>query len=499
MSLAASEYIVPHLIWTWPFACILLAIAVLPLMRRTHHWWEENRHKLLIAVVLGLSTLLYYQFRGYGVAVHEAGGHTTGAEQVDREVEPPGASDPSHAQDAASQGETPDTEEQHLTEPGLATVQAVLNHAVLKEYVPFITLLFSLYVIAGGIVVRGDVQATPLANTTILGVGGLLASLIGTTGASMVLIRLLLKTNAERKKVVHTVVFFIFIVSNIGGTLLPTGDPPLFLGYLRGVEFFWTLGLWKEWAFLLVVLLGIYYAWDTWAYRHETKADIGEDIAHIEPMRLAGTINMLWLVGVVVAVATLDPGKAFPGTTWHAWPYMRECVQFAFVGVSLMTTPGVLRKENQFNYVAIGEVACLFIGIFITMQVPIEILNARGAELGLHRPWHFFWATGILSSFLDNAPTYVVFFETARTLPPTEHMLALSGNGHIDEILLVAISCGAVFMGANSYIGNGPNFMVKTIAEQSGVKMPSFFGFMAYAAVVLIPVFVLMTFVFFRG
>jgi Na+/H+ antiporter NhaD/arsenite permease-like protein len=378
----------------------------------------------------------------------------------------------------------------------------VLDHAVLAEYVPFLTLLFALYVIAGGIVVRGDIQATPLTNTTIIAIGGLLASFIGTTGAAMVLIRLLLKTNLERKHKIHTVVFFIFIVANIGGSLLPIGDPPLFLGYLRGVSFFWTLNLYKHWMFMVALLLVIYWAWDTWAYRHEAPRDIRKDETQIEPLRVAGTINFIWILGVVAAVATLDPSKPFPGTEWRPFPYLREGVQLAMVVLSLITTRAGLRQENQFNYVAIGEVACLFIGIFITMQVPIEILQAAGpkmAEAGFAKPWQFFWATGVLSSFLDNAPTYVVYFETATTLPmDSVHAVALGETGrHIDFKLLVAISCGAVFMGANSYIGNGPNFMVKTIAEQSGLRMPSFFGYMGYSLLILVPVFILLTFVFF--
>ncbi|MBU0637997.1 MAG: sodium:proton antiporter [Planctomycetes bacterium] len=489
----------PNAFWVWPFAAILLSIAILPLLRKTHHWWEENRNKLLIALVLSAVTLLYYGVRSYGVAVHEQ------AEEDGAHAAEVAATQHAHLE-AVDEADAPAAAEHPVqrSEPGFRTILAVLDHAVLKEYVPFLTLLFSLYVIAGGIVVRGDIQATPKVNTTIIGIGGLLASFIGTTGAAMVLIRLLLKTNRERKHVVHTVVFFIFIVANIGGSLLPIGDPPLFLGYLRGVEFFWTLHLWRQWLFMLVILLFVYYMWDSWAYRREEKKDIALDKTQIEPLRVAGTVNLLWLLGVVVAVATLDPAKPFPGTHWHAFPYLRELVQLAMVVLSLMTTQTGLRQENQFNYTAIGEVACLFIGIFITMQVPIEILHAAGpkmAEAGFTSPWQFFWATGVLSSFLDNAPTYVVYFETAATLPVSpESALALGTTGRqIDVTLLVAISCGAVFMGANSYIGNGPNFMVKSIAEQSGVKMPSFFGYMLYAAIVLIPLFVVLTLVFFRG
>lgn len=493
---AEAAHAIPSAFWMWPFVAILLSIAILPLMRRTHHWWEQNRNKLLVSAVLALITLFYYGLRGDGIPIHHAA-PPQHVEQVDAHAPEPTAPQihaaPDEPADEAAHVET------HYSEPGLSTVFAVLDHAVLKEYVPFLTLLFALYVIAGGIVVRGDIRATPTANTTILGIGAVLASLIGTTGASMVLIRLLLKTNSERKHVVHTVVFFIFLVSNIGGSLLPIGDPPLFLGYLRGVHFFWTLGLWQEWMLMVLLLLGVYWVWDLWAYRHEAVADLSADVAHVEPVHLAGTINFLWIGGVVFAVATLDSSKEFLGSGWTPFPYLREIVQLAFVGLSLATTSNVLRQENKFNYVAIGEVACVFIGIFITMQIPLEILNARGAELGLSQPWHFFWVTGMLSSFLDNAPTYVVFFETARTLPHTgAGMLMLNDGSEIREPLLVAISCGAVFMGANSYIGNGPNFMVRTIAEQSGVKMPSFFGYMLYAGAVLIPLFVIITFVFFR-
>ena len=485
---------VPSIVWVWPFVAMLLSIALLPLIRRTHHWWESNRNKLIVSLILAAITLLYYQFRGYGVPVHEKSGEAEASqvEQAEASGGPDVAEPDEHAEVAEGQAAP-----LHRTEPGLPTVLMVLKHAVLDEYIPFLTLLFALYVIAGGIVVRGDIRATPLVNTTILGIGALAASFIGTTGASMVLIRLLLKTNAERKHVVHTVVFFIFLVSNIGGTLLPIGDPPLFLGYLRGVPFLWTLGLVKEWAFMVILVLAIYYVWDSWAYKRESPEAIAFDKAHIEPLRVAGLINFVWILGVVLAVATLVPGKDFLGTGFKPFPYMRELVQLAFVGLSLITTGKGLREENRFNYVAILEVAALFIGIFITMQVPLEILHARGAELGLTKPWQFFWATGILSSFLDNAPTYVVFFETARTLPVHDaQALTLVGGGRIDERLLVGISCGAVFMGANTYIGNGPNFMVKTIAEQAGIKMPSFFGYMLYSGLVLVPIFIVLTFVF---
>ncbi len=453
----------PGAVWVWPFAALLLAIAILPLLRATHHWWERNRNKLLVSVALALAALAYYQFRGFGVG---------------------------HGEEASA--------------PGAATVAQVLRHALLDEYVPFLTLLFSLYVISGGILVRGDIRATPLNNSIILAIGGLLASVIGTTGASMVLIRVLLRTNRERTHVVHTVVFFIFIVSNVGGSLLPIGDPPLFLGYLRGVPFFWTLKLAAEWAVMMAALLAIYFAWDTVAHRREPAAHLRLDETQIEPVRIEGWLNLLWLVLVVVAVATLVPGKPLIGTSWVVPEYLREGAQLALVALSLALTQAGIRHANQFNYTAIGEVACLFLGIFITMQPPIEILHALGptlAERGVSHPWQFFWASGLLSSFLDNAPTYVVFFETANQLShaPGDGIIRLVTGEYIREDLLVAISCGAVFMGANTYIGNGPNFMVKTIAEQSGVRMPSFFGYMAYSAVVLVPLYGLLHVLFMRG
>ena len=507
---AHAEKYVPQIFWVWPFVAILMAIAILPLLRKTHHWWEENSSKLLVAVILAAITLLYYGFRGQGIEVHGGDSqdethaaeisHQAAGELTDHAPAPTEAAE--HAatmiEDKHAEG-TPAAV--HHSENGLPTVWAVFDHAVLKEYIPFIVLLFCLYVIAGGIVVRGDIRATPWANTTIIGIGGVLASFIGTTGSAMLLVRFLLKTNSERKFKVHTVVFFIFIAANIGGTLLPIGDPPLFLGYLRGVPFFWTLCLWRYWAIMLALLLTIYLIWDTIAYKHEDPADVRLDDTQTQPMRITGLINIIWILGVVGAVATLDPAKAFPGTDWHAPAYLREIVQLVMAGLSWVTTSLTLRRENQFNFVAIGEVACLFIGIFITMQVPIEILNAKGPELGLVKPWQFFWATGVLSSFLDNAPTYVVYFATAGTLAP-EGMEMMTGvatqTGGIPIKLLIAISCGAVFMGANTYIGNGPNFMVKAIAEQSGVKMPSFFGYMAYSGLILIPVFIILTLVFFR-
>jgi Na+/H+ antiporter NhaD/arsenite permease-like protein len=456
------EPTIPAIPWVAPFATLLLCIALLPLFHKTEHWWEKNSSKLLIAVALGLITIGYYYFRGFGVPHGE-----------------------------------------HITEPGVTTVKAMLHHAVIADYIPFIVLLFSLYTISGGINVSGDIPAHPRTNTTIIGIGAVIASFVGTTGAAMLLIRPLLQINSERRYVRHTVIFFIFAVCNIGGCLLPIGDPPLFLGYLRGVPFTWTLHLWPEWLFCNAVVLTVYFIWDTLVYKREAVRDIVRDETDRKPLQIRGKINLLWIAGVIFAVAFLVPGKKVPLISWTVPEgyFVREIAQLCMAGLSWITTSMNIRKLNSFNFFAINEVACLFIGIFICMQVPMEILKAEGDQLGLHEEWHFFWATGTLSSFLDNAPTYAVYFETAGAvsahgMPVMENVK--TATGVIPIPLLVAISIGAVFMGANTYIGNGPNFMVKSIAEQSGVNMPSFFGYMAYSLGILIPIFILVTFVFMR-
>jgi Na+/H+ antiporter NhaD/arsenite permease-like protein len=324
--------------------------------------------------------------------------------------------------------------------------------------------------------------------------------------------------------VVHTVVIFIFCVCNCGGCLTPLGDPPLFLGYLRGVEFTWTFGLWVEWAFINLLLIAFYFLWDSlWYYRRESK-EYKEKKAEAGQTQFAVAgwlLNVPLLLGVVAAVALLDPGKVFPGTDWHPWYFLREAVQLGLAALSLLLCSYNIRKENAFNFLAIGEVAALFFGIFICMQAPLQILNVEGKEIveraekatPLNKEKLFFWSTGALSSVLDNAPTYVVFFETAKGLSPKNDkekeewkveekrdyqpvLLAGGKKGEIDHKLLVAIALGAVFMGAMTYIGNGPNFLVKTIAEQDGVKMPSFFGYMVYSCLLLLPMLVIMTILF---
>jgi Na+/H+ antiporter NhaD/arsenite permease-like protein len=451
-----------------PFAVLLGAIAVLPLVPWTEHWWDNNLNRFYVAAMLGGATLLYYLlFHAHAVVGHW----------------------PAHNIALPSP-----------VGPNAATTWAVFANAILGEYIPFIMLLFSLYTISGGIRIQGDLPAHPKTNTLFIGAGAVLASFIGTTGAAMLLIRPLLETNRERKHVKHTVIFFIFAVCNCGGCLLPIGDPPLFLGYLRGVPFLWTFALWKEWLFVNGVLLGIYYVWDrVYFYPHEQLRDIRLDEARVRGLKFLGLWpNVLLLAAVVFSVALLDPSKPLPGTAWHPWIYLREIVQLGLVGLSLLLGSQVVRRENNFSYHAIIEVAALFFGIFICMQAPLQILNIKGPTLGLDAPWHFFWTTGSLSSVLDNAPTYVVFFETANSL--SHHagpgILQLIGGEFVREDLLVGVSLGAVFMGAMTYIGNGPNFMVKAIAEKSGIRMPSFFGYMVYSCLILLPLFVITTLVF---
>jgi Na+/H+ antiporter NhaD/arsenite permease-like protein len=396
---------------------MLLAIALFPLW--LPHWWESSRSKLVVAVVLGAPVLALYLARDPAALAHAAG-----------------------------------------------------------DYVSFIILLAGLYVISGGILLTGDLEATPRVNTAFLAAGTLLASLVGTTGASMLLIRPLLQTNRERARVTHTVVFFIFLVSNIGGMLTPLGDPPLFLGYLQGVPFAWTLGLWGPWLTMTVSLLLLYYVWDTRHHAHETRAALLRDHTEIEPLRIRGAINGLWLAGVVAAVAFLHA----PG---------RELAILALAGISLWRTPNALRRANQFTAAPMLEVAVLFLGIFLTMIPALELLHVRGGELGVRAPWQFFWATGALSSFLDNAPTYLAFLALAQGLGSSAEVAG------VPHVILAAISVGAVAMGANTYIGNAPNFMVKAIAESAGVRMPSFLGYMGYSGAVLLPLFAIVTLLFF--
>ena len=360
----------------------------------------------------------------------------------------------------------------------LARQPGALVHMA-ADYVSFIILLAGLYVIAGGVLLTGDLEATPLVNTAFLATGSLLASLVGTTGASMLLIRPLLQTNRERARVTHTVVFFIFLVSNIGGMLTPLGDPPLFLGYLQGVPFAWTLRLWGPWLTMTAALLLLYYAWDSRAAR---ARDEGGAQARSHPDRAAPDPRR--------AQRALARGRGggggLPARAGRArspsWPWPGSpCGERRRRSAGRTSSP---RRPMV-------EVAVLFLGIFLTMIPALELLHVRGGELGVREPWQFFWATGALSSFLDNAPTYLTFLALAQSLGLPAEVVG------VPHVILAAISVGAVAMGANTYIGNAPNFMVKAIAEAAGVRMPSFFGYMAYSGAVLLPLFAIVTVLFF--
>ncbi len=497
---AEHEIHYPPLWTSAPFVILLLCIAILPLLPFAEHWWESNLHRFIVAAVLALITMGYYAFLyPHSIELHW----------------------PAH---------------QVISQDANCFVKAgtIFVNAILGEYVSFIVLLFSLFVITGGIRISGDLLATPLTNTIVLAVGALMASCVGTTGAAMLLIRLLLETNQDRKYKVHTIVFFIFCVCNLGGCLLPIGDPPLFLGYLRGVSFLWTLHLWTQWLFTCGVMLAVYFLLDSFVfYPKEGELTMIKDRLKETPLKIRGLFpNLFCLIGVVLAVMLLDPAQEFLSlfgvkTGFYPPMFLREIVQLLMVFISFVCGSNAIREENQFNFSAILEVAALFFGIFICMQAPLQILNAKGAtiastvdhygsKIGLNQEKEFFWMSGCLSSFLDNAPTYVVFFETAKSATEGELQAAKEAGAleKADAIqaeltaaqnqanvpvplgLLIAVSLGSVFMGAMTYIGNGPNFMVKAIAEQSGVKMPSFFGYMGYSIFLLLPVLIVMTIIF---
>ena len=444
--------------WTVaPFVFILLAIALLPLF--TSHWWESNLNKGVISTLCSLPILAYLVWIG----------------PLGMEV---------------------------LAE-------------VLQDYYGFIILLVALFTISGGIHLEGDLKATPLVNSTFLGLGAILASFIGTTGAAMVLIRPLLSTNRERKYKSHIFIFFIFLVANIGGSLLPVGDPPLFLGYLFGVPFFWTLRLWPLWLTAVAIVLAVFYFWDTRAYSRESAADLRRDRQQQKKLKVHGLINVVLILGVLGSVVLLSDYPMGPysiNLKWMRQPVMILLALISFVldhrkkerahkhGHLQFKSP---REHNAFTFYAMIEVAVLFIGIFITMTPAICLLKAHGAETGVKYAWQFFWMSGGLSSFLDNAPTYATYFALGQGV--TKGLLASGGGfsvieantGPISENILMAISAGSVFMGANTYIGNAPNFMVKSICEEAKVKMPSFFGYMAYSIGILIPTFLLVTYIYF--
>lgn len=388
-------------------------------------------------------------------------------------------------------------------------------HIYLVDYIPFIILLWALFTVAGGIYVGGTLRGTPMVNTTLLLVGTLLASWIGTTGAAMVMIRPLLRANEWRKDKVHVIVFFIFLVANVGGSLTPLGDPPLFLGFLHGVPFFWvTTGILPHMLTVTVLLIVGFFLLDTFKVRKESAA--AAPVAAGGGVKLEGLHNLVFLLMIMGAVLFSGSVKLASLPVYgHLHVDVQNLIRdgaLLLAGIlSLLTTSKVVREKNVFSWGPILEVAYLFAGIFMTIIPALKILQAgeHGALAGLIRavndPAHFFWATGALSSFLDNAPTYLTFFNTALGSlgMPESAVPGLLGHG-APEMLnpefvhrLQAISAGAVFMGANTYIGNGPNFMVKAIADSSGVKMPSFFGYMLYALGVLIPTFIVVGYLVF--
>ena len=433
-----------HSAWSMiPFGLMLLTIAVAPLL--AEHWWESNRHKLTVALFLGVPTAVCLIAGGM---LHD------------------------------------------------------LEHQLFGDYIPFIILLLALYVITGGIHLSGDIKAKPWVNTIFLGLGWLLASVMGTTGAAMLLIRPLLATNQQRKHKVHTVLFFIALCANCGGLLTPLGDPPLFMLFLRGAEFTWFLSMWAPWLFTGVILLLIYFALDTYHYKKEHWTALSADHREHTPLKVQGKVNFIYLIGVVLTVALINAGT-IPQMGLESAPlwikYLREIVLVSLTLLSLYSTPKKIRfVMNKFTWDPIVEVAVLFLGIFTTMTPALAYLNDHAASLGLNKVWQFYYTSGALSSFLDNTPTAVAFHSVASGLTPDQ--MATFGNGMmagIPEILLMAICIGSVFFGAMTYIGNGPNFMVKAIAEENGVKMPSFFGYMfKFSLIVLLPIYILVQIIF---
>jgi len=403
-----------------PFVALLLAIALMPLA--APRWWERNSNKALLATLVSAPTLVYLGM---------------------------------HA-------------------PHLLIEQG-------QEYFRFIVVIGALFVITGGIHIRGSLAGTPVVNTGVLGMGALLANVLGTTGASVLLIRPLLRANKRRQRVAHIVIFFIFIVANCGGLLTPIGDPPLLLGFLRGVPFGWTLKLWPQWLVVNGILLAVFYFWDRKAFGREDK----EEAPVHEPLRIEGLVEMLVLAGVIVTILAAPPG--------------RSAIIVALALIGYFAGSRERRAQNVFTFRPLIEVVVLFAGLFATMAPVLEMLNtwAQRSDFALRTPAQFFWASGALSSVLDNAPTYLTFAAAAAGLQG----LAPHGNyiGMIDSSVLAAVSTGSVFMGANTYIGNAPNFMVRAIAEENGVKMPSFFGYMAYSIGILLPLFIAVAVLFFAA
>lgn len=438
-----------------PFAGLLLCIAVLPLVRA--HWWEEHQPH----AVVFWSLLFIVPF---------------------------------------------------AVTYGAGTALELVLECIVNDYLTFIVLLFGLFCVSGNITMEGDLAGSPRVNVLLLTVGTLLSSWIGTTGASMLMVRPVIKMNSWRRHRAHIMVFFIFLISNIGGCLTPIGDPPLLMGFSRGVPFFWSLKLLPMMLVNMAVLLFAFYWIDRRAYCRDIAAGLKPDISKAgTDITIKGLHNLIFLVMIVAAVilsGTLPTLPAFQtaegtvkgihifGEVVLGYPALIEIVMIlAAALLSFKTTDAQIRRKNHFTWGAIEEVAVLFIGIFITMQPALMILKTMGASLGLTKPVEMFWVTGGLSSFLDNTPTYLVFLTTAGAMGFAEGMGTSLGT--VPFAMLEAISCGAVFMGANTYIGNAPNFMVKAISDENGIKMPSFFGYMLWSLTCLVPVFLLDTLIFF--
>ena len=422
-----------------PFAIMLLSIAVLPLI--VESWWERNRHKLIVALALAIPTAIYLINKGL---IHN------------------------------------------------------LEHQIMYDYVPFIILLASLFVITGGIHLSGDIKAKPIINTLFIGIGYFLASIMGTTGAAMLLIRPVISTNQQRSHKAHTILFFIAAVANCGGLLTPLGDPPLFLLFLRGAPFTWFLHLLPEWAFVGAILLIVYYLVDSYYYKKEDWVNLSADTREVEPIRITGNINFLFLIGVILSVAFINPSyiPEMGNPSGPMWiKFLREIVLLLLISLSLYSTQKKVREQNKFSWRPIIEVAVVFLGIFITMVPTMLYLANNASSFGVTESWQFYYAAGSLSSFLDNAPTAVAFHGVAVGLVNSGQAIAEVAG--IPEILLKAVAMGSVLFGAMTYIGNGPNFMVKAIAEESGIKMPSFFGYMfKFSLIVLLPIYILVQLLF---
>jgi Na+/H+ antiporter NhaD/arsenite permease-like protein len=416
-----------------PFAGLLVALAVLPLA--APRFWHRNRNRALVAALFALP----------------AAGYLLVLELIEGQ-------------------------------PG---VRALLHG--LEEYISFILLLASLYVVSGGVVIHLRARPGPVVNGLILAAGVALANVLGTTGASMLLLRPFLRLNGRRRHTGHLPVFFIFLVGNLGGLLTPLGDPPLFLGYLRGVDFFWTLRLWPPWAVANGIVLSIFLIWDALACCREPTEALLPPADEPALVRVRGLVNLVLLAGIVVAV--LLQSEAL-GLTLR-WPWGSLALLLLLL-LSLFLSPRQLRRANGFRWGPIVEVAIVFAGIFVTMVPALELLRKQGGALGLTEPWQYFWATGLLSSVLDNAPTYLAFATLAAGQMPFAELMH-----HAPEVL-AAISCGAVFLGALTYVGNGPNFLIKALAEEAGYRPPSFLGYVVLAALVLLPTFALVVLLFFH-